>query len=398
MRQLDKFISTATPSTAVQFRERPYGRGNEDELLRDVLAIANADVDGSRLIITGVGIDANGEREFGGVGDDASRIAATHKKLIREYIEPPIRIDYQAVRVDDIPVGVYTIADCQDKPYMVRIDHSDTLQRGDAWLRSGNRKLKLGRSQLQCLFAARFRDSVSPDKIEVGFGADIVQKVLIVPTIDLEQLPSRRAAGEIGRLINARKDSKGSGMTTRMERLMHMRVRGAEVPFEPRSTVSLEEEILAMPNRHRENDHEYLFNANGCDVPLVVLNHGEDAIQGASIVFELPIIDGLHLATELPDSLPPDNPFRGANIMGRNYPSVQIRDDVARVSKPLGEIPAGAVMLVSEAPVRIACGAEAAGRRLAIRYTLSARNLRTPAQGRLKLCFDHPGKRTAIAS
>ena len=40
--------------------------------------------------------------------------------------------------------NVCEIGDCQDRPYMMHVDHSETLRRGDAYLRAPARgKLRL---------------------------------------------------------------------------------------------------------------------------------------------------------------------------------------------------------------------------------------------------------------
>ena len=56
MNRLAKVAQSATPSTTVQFRKNAYGRAGVEAFLRDVIAMANASVDGPRYIITGAEI------------------------------------------------------------------------------------------------------------------------------------------------------------------------------------------------------------------------------------------------------------------------------------------------------------------------------------------------------
>ena len=67
MNRLARIVRSATPSTAVKFCKQPYGKSGVEQFLRDVIAMANAAVDGPRYIITGVELDAEGRRCMHGV-------------------------------------------------------------------------------------------------------------------------------------------------------------------------------------------------------------------------------------------------------------------------------------------------------------------------------------------
>jgi hypothetical protein len=54
----------------VQFRKTAYGRNGVQEFLRDVLAMANASVDGARYIITGAEIDHKGRKRMFTIDND----------------------------------------------------------------------------------------------------------------------------------------------------------------------------------------------------------------------------------------------------------------------------------------------------------------------------------------
>ena len=64
MNRLARIVRSATPSTAVQFRKRAYGKNGVERFLRDVLAMANASIEGSRYIITGAEFDAKGRKRM----------------------------------------------------------------------------------------------------------------------------------------------------------------------------------------------------------------------------------------------------------------------------------------------------------------------------------------------
>ena len=61
MNRLSNIALTAASGTGVQFREETYGNHGIQSFLRDVLAMANASVEGDRYIVTGVGFDEDNQ-------------------------------------------------------------------------------------------------------------------------------------------------------------------------------------------------------------------------------------------------------------------------------------------------------------------------------------------------
>ena len=160
MTNVARIARAAQPCTAVQFRKSSYGHSGLRRFLRDVMAMANASVDGPRYIVIGVDIDAKGHRKIREVSRDDFNGKPSYQSIVSEHVEPPIRVKYQPVTVDGKRLGMFEIGDCQDRPYMMRIDHSETLRRGDAYVRIEKTAIKMGRRQLQAMFERRRRPCV----------------------------------------------------------------------------------------------------------------------------------------------------------------------------------------------------------------------------------------------
>ena len=64
MDRFARIVRSATPATGVQFRKQAYGRNGIEHFLRDIVAMANASVEGTRYIITGVEFDAKGRKRM----------------------------------------------------------------------------------------------------------------------------------------------------------------------------------------------------------------------------------------------------------------------------------------------------------------------------------------------
>ena len=171
MDRLLKIARSATPESGVQFRPEAYGNESLRAFLRDVLALANASVEGNRYIVVGVDFDDKGRKRTHAIDAEDFSGKPSYQSLANEFIEPPIRIRYKPVSFDGTRIGVFEIGDCQDRPYMMRADFSEQLRRGDAYKRVKNAPVKMGRRQLMELFERKFRDSVSAGDIEVGLFA-----------------------------------------------------------------------------------------------------------------------------------------------------------------------------------------------------------------------------------
>lgn len=384
---LARIVGSTTPSTAVQFRSDAYGKNGIEFFLRDVLALANADVDGQRYIVTGIDFDAGSKKRINAIDRADFSGKPSYALLVNDYIEPAIRISHKAVTVDGQQVGVFEIGDCQDPPYMMRIDFSETLRRGDAYARVRNAAVKLGRKQLQSLFEKKFQDSVSAAQIELGFAGDIVHKEIKIPTHDFRQLPSALAGAKLGELIESKQKVQVTATNTFMSRLMHARVFGSDIPYEEHSTTQLLDEIEEVGSRYRDQDHHFLFDEQASKLQLIVINHGDEAIRDTTLKLVMPRHAEFRVATELP-KIPRDGGFVDRRPGEQDaYPDVSIRDRSVQVAVHIGDIPAGEPVEVFERHLRVCAGDELRGRRIGIRYSLSGRNLRAPAEGTLRLLF-----------
>jgi len=387
MNRLARIVRSATPSTAVKFRKHAYGNSGVEEFLRDVLAMANASVEGSRYIITGAGFDKKGRKRMYNVDRDDFSGKPAYQSLANEHIEPPIRIRYQPVTVDGERVGIFEIGDCQDRPYMMRVDYSETLRRGDAYARVKKSTVKMGSRQLQQLFAKKFQHAVSATNIEIGFPGDIIHKDLKVATRCFDELPSMVASAKLHELIDAKSRVQASASNTMVARLTHARLFGTDSPYEDRSTEEIMAEMRQLERRYKHQDDNFLFENNATLIQLVLLNQGKEELRDASLTLVMPNHNAFHVATQLP-RIPRDDKFIERTPSEQSgYPGVSLRDGSIQASVKLGDIEPGEPVEVFDLPLRICVGNDLKGRRLGIQYSVFAQNLRTPAQGKLRLLF-----------
>ena len=385
MSKIDQIIQAGRDSTALLFRHSPYGRNDERAFLRDVIAMANADMEGTRLIVLGVETATDGPNTVLGLPQAAAADGRAYQDLAREFIEPPIRLRYMEHRVDGQRVGLLQISGCHDRPYMMRIDHSDALRRGDAWIRTATGNARMGRTQFESIFAAKMKKPDRARALEVGFRGEYVRKELSVPVHDLANLPSAAHQARLRQMLEVEKQVADSGGTTRIVRLTHARLFGANSEYVNADCAEIEREIAAAPEKYWREDQRHMFVDEGFDLEFVIFNHGDEPIREASLALVMPDLPGLFVARSLPNATGADQDA---------YPSVGMRQDGAVfISDNIGDLPAGEMSPAFRKNPRIFASNELAGTKIAVRYELSARDLGTPCRGRLKLIFPARRKR-----
>jgi len=387
MDRLLKIARSGTPDTGVQFRKHAYGKDDIRSFLRDVLAMANASVEGNRYIVVGVDFDEKGRKLARSIDSADFSGKPSYHALASEYIEPAIRIRYKPVSLDGKRVGVFEIGDCQDRPYMMRADFSERLRRGDAYKRVKDAPIKMGRRQLMELFECKFRDSVSAGDIEVGFTGEIIHKEVTMPTCDLSTMPSALASAKLEEMLNIRNMSRRSGSTTMVARLTHARLYGTEDPYVDRSPEDILIELNQIRSQYRHQDNHFLFHDRAEKMQLVVLNQGEEPIVDASLALTLPNHNALFVADSLPKRAINDRFVDRSPDEIASYPAVTLRDDSIHVAAKIGDIPVGEPVEVFASPLLLCVGRELRGRRIGMRYNVHGQNLRAPAKGQLKISF-----------
>ena len=387
MDRLTKIARSATPGVAVKFRQTAYGNNGIHHFLRDVIAMANVAVDGARYIVIGVDFDSKGRRRMKSVTSKDFSGKPSYQSLVRDYIEPSIRLNYHAVTIDDKRLGVFEIEDCREPPYMMRVDHSVKLRRGDAYVWRDGSILKLGRRELQCFFERNFRDSTAAQSVEIGFPGEIIHKNLKVSTTDLDQLPSAIKRDKIKKLLETHANSKNTGATTGMLRLVHARLFGSDDLYETWTPTKLMDEMAQIETKYRDDDLHFLFEANTQRIQFVVFNQGDEPIRDASLSIMMPNHGAFYVADQLPKIQRYGKYVDRGDDEQTAYPAVNVKNGAIHVANKLQEIPTGSPVNVYDVPLRICVGSDLKGRKLGIHYSLCGRNLRRPAKGKLRLLF-----------
>ncbi len=115
----------------------PFKEPEQEELVKEVIGLANADVDGPRLILFGVNAGATDGSRIVGITESVMADLKKAHRLLSAVIEPVVHLAFIYDRIDTKLVGALEIDDCDDGPYAVKQDFSAKLKRGQSWIREG---------------------------------------------------------------------------------------------------------------------------------------------------------------------------------------------------------------------------------------------------------------------
>ncbi len=355
--------------------------GRDEHLVRQVMALANADLEGPRWLVFGVEHGAAGAMAVIGLSRPDEAWLARQVQVCMEAIEPRLDLEIVTTRIADAPVAALVIKSCGDPPYVAGDAAPAPLRAGECWLFDAQGMRLATRSDLDALYATR-RQRLQ-DTVLVGLGDDPRCDDLEIQLPDAANPPSRIAALQLRSAIAATRAATATigREDTALARLAHARIFGAETPYRRQGMDTLVRSLKAVPEEYRDADLHYRFETRAVRLNLCIMNARSTALTDVLIEVALPAVPGLAVATRT-------HPAPGAAaVADEPYPEVIAGADAVRVRSSLARLAPGARSAAFPSPLRIAVDGSMAGRKIAIRYALTAAELAAPACGRLRARF-----------
>lgn len=367
--------------SSIAFRERCYGRVDQADLLRDVIALANASVVGRRFLFIGVDDEPGRARRFPGISERTwMSFCAALPGYVSRTVEPQIKITLQAIEIEDRLVGAVCLDSCEDPPYLLARNVGAGLMAGSGWARRGTRVRPLLRKHLQRIFVSRFRCQEIGD-VSVGFPGDLPREELALPVMPLDGLPSAVAADKINRMLAAKRVSKDvlGRSDSHIERLVHTQVSGSSMPYKEQGTKTMRVRLRDLSLEHAAADDHYQYELRAHRLNLL-LNNLSDKVQADLVLtLKFPRVDGLNVAERIYPAPGKPGPKSGT------YPKVDAGPRTIVVQASGLRIPRrGSVQAFFE-PLRLCLREAAAGQTIRVGYALQGPTLAKPVQGRLKI-------------
>ncbi len=362
---------------------RSEGYADDAGLLRDLLAMANVAQPGARWILVGVENDAAGGWRVPGLPPEALRDLQQALRRVADLVEPACEITPVIVEHDGRRYAAIEIDACDEPPYVARRQLAPDLRTGACWVRDGDAIRPARRQDLEEIYANR-----RPARpFRLGLGADAACELLTLDVPDTGRPPSAVARRQLRRAIEARRSMQAllEGGDTGMARLAHARIFGADVPYVPRGMDTLVEQYNHIPDEYRDADEYYYREEAALKLNFSLRAAQSGGLETVRVDFSLPLVTGFRVVEQL--ALAPDSERSVIERQLIAYPKISCSAGAATFHVELPWLAPGEQLELLETPLRIMVGDEMRGRKVAIRYRLSASNLSQAVAGRLKLAF-----------
>ncbi|MDO7854435.1 AlbA family DNA-binding domain-containing protein [Hymenobacter convexus] len=400
--ELLDLIQYENEKTGLDFKAIVYKADKFDDLLKDIMAMANAALEEDRYIVVGVKHYPNSERAFLGIEEFMDD--ATYYQLVHSNIEPDIQFEYFHVEVADKKVGVFRIYQCDNQPYLMKKD-TKSLRRGDGFIRKGTSQMRLMRSDLDKIFAKR---QVAPDlaaKLDAVFEVDGQPSTRLTPVLD-SGLPSASAARSIRRAIADKELSAAEREAKKQEMLekklpgymvfnimesnpvfaqmaeMSAWASGRELPYEKRDLATLKEDLESVKKTYQAADLYYLYEERARKINLRISNHGEQYIENCSVEIRIKKSCPFVVADAVYPKPEHHSPFKALGLNGPslekiNYPRVTETPESYVIKAHLGDLRHNFTTLALKEPARLTLPMNSSGQ-LEVTLTLFGKNLPKP--------------------
>ena len=383
---LQQLIQQPTTSSKLVIFD-PFRMPEPSELVKEVIGLANADVEGPRYILFGVNPGAIDGSKIVGIKDDAAATLKKAHRVISAHIEPVVSLAFIFDKINGKLAGALEIDGGEDGPFIPGEDFAADDTGEKTWIRDG-RELRivdiseLGGSPARGSIGTSNEEAAAepieiPD-IDVGFGEDPQCGVIELSIPDSSNPPfadeSSDADGQTS--LTQTLKSAVNTMTTRLVGL----ARGRSKDDDDSST----DVVKAAQDLITDAENHYFYEEKALQLNFSVFNTGSHAVDDLHIEFGFPKIDDFDIADRVHVS-PFDKSSHPAT-RNRGYPEVKPIDKGFIVRSKIGTLQPAAPTPALRCPIRMAVGPGAQKRKVAVLYTLR-RGDEVIGEGRLKIRF-----------
>ncbi len=355
---------------------------DRESLVKEVIGLANARVDGPRNILFGVNPGGVNGKKIVGIPDNAVGDLKRAHRLVSSLVEPLLDLAFVFDRIDGKLVGALEIDGCEFGPYFLAQDLSDELRRGACWQREGRELVEIDRREIlnghtqvsEEVVPVELPDSVP---LSVGFNDDPDCEFIEVTVPDSSNPPfaEEGAGGETTKSKNVAQALKDTmKLTTRMLKIARTD-EAADAASGDADDAG--REIAEAARKH------YFYEECAVHVDLCIRNEGDMDIDDLAVELGLPRLPGLDVADRIYTS--PFDKRSAAEVSKLDYPDVEHRDDAIFARTTIESISANSTQPLFGTSLRFAVATEALGKKLALRYVLRATDGRRLCEGRVKM-------------
>jgi len=335
---LEHILEKPSDSPNIIFRSCLYGTGDREQLIRDVIALANTDCKEDCYIVFGVATESDGRKMIGVEKSDLG-LLRQQKRMAARAIEPELELAPMSADVEGKLFAALKIDERADPPYLVKEYFSNDLRNGECWIKDGSDVRLAHRQDLDRIYARKgaSRSAV----LQIGLNGNIDCETLAIEVPDL--------------------------------------------PARPIVTNGSSDELKHTDTANDETQLYDFFDKSGVMINLILVNNQKMPLQGTVIEITLPRTPDFDVADRINSAPNADN--SRVEAKSEEYPEVRKTENAIFVRSALGDIEPRQPMEVFERPLWLAVSETMKGKKIGIRYVVVARNLPEAIRGRVKLKF-----------
>lgn len=390
----DNIIKYENEHSGLDFKSIQYKKNTHTDFLKDIIALANADVEGERLIIIGIKHTPNGNREIVPIGKNDFVDQAIYQQLIRENVEPELMITYDPYKYEDRLIGIIRVSNCSNPPYIMKKDF-DSLKKGDCFIRKGSHQVRALRADFDRFYESRENGRQFYGKVSIGFSGSNYSDEIRLSTIGKIELPSDRETRKITEiLVKKKKQEKLSGSSSLLEMaFLDSMVMSpfASVPYEKRSIEKLEENLQNVKKDYKENDLYEIFEVHAHKLNFDIFNDAKEYIKDATCILEVERHYFFTIADHIFEK-PKNDHFLARLTPGmlsvNQYPTVKENPTSFTISQLIGDVKHQIPRTAFEENIRFTIFKVPPDGFIKLRFKLFAKNLPSPIMKDLKIIVD----------
>jgi len=366
----------------------PFRMPEPSELVKEVIGLANADVEGPRYILFGVNPGAIDGSKVVGIKDDAAAALKKAHRVVSAQIEPVVSLAFIFDKINGKLVGALEIDGGEDGPFVPGEDFAADVAGDKTWVREGRELRVVDISDLGSSDAEVSTEETEDEgpaelletpSIDVGFNeepdCDVIE-LSIPDTSDPPFVGEKESLGDQAGLTETLKSAVHT-MTTKIVSL----ARGRSKDADPDSSTDV---VKATQDLITESENHYYYEEKALQLNFSVLNTGSHPVDDLHIEFGFPKIEDFDIADRI--HMSPFDKSSHPATRNQGYPDVERGKKGFIVRNKIGVLEPAVPTPALKCPLRMAVGPGAQKRKMAVLYTLRRAD-EIVAEGRLKIMF-----------
>ncbi|MBT8050987.1 MAG: ATP-binding protein [Gammaproteobacteria bacterium] len=383
---LQQLIQQPTTSSKLVVFD-PFRMPEPSELVKEVIGLANADVEGPRYILFGVNPGAIEGSKVVGIKDDVAAVLKKAHRVISAHIEPVVSLAFIFDQINGKLAGALEIDGGGDGPFVPGEDFAADDTGKKTWVREGRELRIVDISELGAVPAKvsteEPEEEAQPEPIEipdihVGLNEDpdCGEIQLSIPDTSNPPFADEKKDGGSETSLTQSLKSAVHSMTSTLAGLTRVRPKDDED--------SSTDVVKAAQDLITEAENYYYFEEKALHLNFSVLNTGELPVDEVHIEFGFPKIDDFDIADRI--HMSPFDKSSHPATKNKGYPEVDTGRKGFIVRNKIGLLQPATPTPALRCPIRMAVGPGAQMRKMAILYTLR-RGDEVIGEGRMKIRF-----------